>query len=115
MRFCDAAAGNMAVHADAYGHTSEDYRIPSSPYLFDPTRRFNGRQPNSFARPNGGSVGTSWIGQKGFVGFAINECLRVSRSASVEPVPTVPPSLKWIELGLRLLGQTGANQPIGRC
>ena len=32
----DAAAGNMAVHADAYGHRSEDYRIPSYPYLFDP-------------------------------------------------------------------------------
>ena len=67
----DAAAGNMAVHADAYGHRSEDYRIPSYPYLFDPTRPFNGRQPNSFARTNGGSVGASWIGQEGFAGFAI--------------------------------------------
>ena len=113
MRFCDAAAGNMAVHADAYGHRSEDYRIPSSPYLFDPTRRFNGRQPNSFARPNGGSVGTSWIGQEGFVGFAINECLRVSRSASVEPVPTVPLHSNGSSLACAFLA--GANQPIGCC
>jgi iron complex outermembrane receptor protein len=69
----DAAAGNVAVHADAYGRRAEDYRIPSSPYLFDPTRPFNGRQPNSFARTNGGSVGASWIGQEGFVGFAITQ------------------------------------------
>ena len=45
---------------------------------------------SAFARTHEGSVGTSWIGQEGFAGFAINECLRVSRSASVEPVPTVP-------------------------
>ncbi len=34
----DAGAGNFAVHADAYGRHAKDYRIPSYPYLFPPTR-----------------------------------------------------------------------------
>ena len=43
----DAGGGNFAVHADAYGRKASDYSIPSYPYLFDPTKPFNGRQPNS--------------------------------------------------------------------
>jgi iron complex outermembrane receptor protein len=69
----DAGAGNVAVHADAFGRTAGDYRIPGTPYLFEPGRPFNGKQPNSFARTNGGSVGASWIGQEGFIGAAITQ------------------------------------------
>ena len=32
----DAAAGNVAVHVDAFGRKADDYRIPSYPYLFVP-------------------------------------------------------------------------------
>ena len=32
----DAGGGNFAVHADVFGRTSQDYRIPSYPYLPPP-------------------------------------------------------------------------------
>src|SRR5438874_3987314 len=36
----DAASGNYAIHADAFGHRADDYRIPSYPYRFEPGRPF---------------------------------------------------------------------------
>ena len=69
----DAAAGNVAIHADAFGRRAEDYRVPSYPYLFDRTRPFNGRQPNSAARTDGGSIGASYIFDQGFVGVAVTQ------------------------------------------
>jgi len=42
----DAAIGNVAIHADAFGRRADDYRIPAYPYLFDPARPFGGRQTN---------------------------------------------------------------------
>src|SRR5712671_4307432 len=69
----DAGGGNFAVHADAYGRKAGDYNIPSYPYLFDPTKPFNGRQPNSAAQPDGASIGGSYIFQGGFIGAAITQ------------------------------------------
>src|SRR5438477_3050010 len=69
----DAGGGNFAVHADAYGRKSSDYNIPSYPYLTDPTRPFNGRQPNSAAQADGGSIGGSYIFGSGFIGAAITQ------------------------------------------
>ena len=69
----DAGGGNFAVHADAYGRKSGDYSIPSYPYLSDPTRPFNGRQPNSAAQANGASIGGSYIFHGGFIGAAITQ------------------------------------------
>jgi iron complex outermembrane receptor protein len=69
----DAGIGNMAIHADAYGRSAGDYRIPSYPYLFDPTRPFNGRQPNSSVRTDGQSIGASYIFDQGFFGAAITQ------------------------------------------
>jgi len=69
----DAAAGNIAIHADAFGRKADDYRIPSYPYLFDPGRPFNGRQPNSFARTNSQSIGASYIFDSGFIGAAVTQ------------------------------------------
>ena len=57
----DAAAGNVAVHADAFGRTADDYRIPG------------GYQPNSWARTNGASVGGSYIFEQGFAGAALTQ------------------------------------------
>ncbi len=79
----DSGAGNFAFHADAYGRRSDDYRIPSYPYL--PPREqnlpFNGRQPNSSMRADGQSVGGSYVFDSGFVGVA------VTRNASLYRVP----------------------------
>jgi iron complex outermembrane receptor protein len=69
----DAGGGNFALHADAFGRTGGDYSIPSYPYLFDPTKPFNGRQPNSAARTDGASIGGSYIFDGGFIGAAITQ------------------------------------------
>src|SRR6185369_3864752 len=69
----DAGANNVAVHADAYGRKAGDYSIPSYPYLFDQTRPVNGRQPNSSAQTDGGSIGASYFFHGGFIGAAVTQ------------------------------------------
>jgi iron complex outermembrane receptor protein len=69
----DAGGGNFAIHADAYGRKAGDYTVPSYPYLFDPTKPFNGRQPNSAAQADGASIGGSYIFDGGFIGAAITQ------------------------------------------
>jgi iron complex outermembrane receptor protein len=69
----DTGGGNFAFHADAYGRKASDYNIPSYPYLFDPTKPFNGRQPNSAMQADGASIGGSYIFQGGFIGAAITQ------------------------------------------
>jgi iron complex outermembrane receptor protein len=69
----DAGGGHFALHADVFGRTGGDYSIPSYPYLFDPTKPFNGRQPNSAARTDGASIGGSYIFDGGFIGAAITQ------------------------------------------
>src|ERR1700737_1499599 len=69
----DAGGRDFAIHADAFGRTGGDYSIPSYPYLFDPTKPFNGRQPNSATRTDGASIGGSYIFDGGFIGAAITQ------------------------------------------
>lgn len=71
----DAGRGNVAVHADAYGRSAGDYRIPAYPYLFpeDPAPAVGHRQPNSSQRANGQSLGGSYIFANGFVGVAVSQ------------------------------------------
>ncbi len=66
----DAGAGNFAFHADAFGRRTQDYRVPSYPYLTAPDEAelpfatqpgaFNKRQPNSWTRSDEASVGGSY-------------------------------------------------------
>jgi iron complex outermembrane receptor protein len=77
----DAGAGNFAFHADVFGRRASDYRVPSYPYLTPPDpadtpnatqpANFNGRQPNSAMRADGGSVGGSYVFAGGFIGAAV--------------------------------------------
>ena len=69
----DAAIGNVAIHADAFGRMASDYHIPSYPYLFDQSRPFNGVQPNSGVRIGAESIGASYIFDKGFIGVAVTQ------------------------------------------
>jgi iron complex outermembrane recepter protein len=69
----DGAAGNVAVHVDAFGRKADDYRVPGYPYLFAPGRPFNGTQPNSAARMDSESAGASYIFNEGFVGVAVTQ------------------------------------------
>jgi iron complex outermembrane receptor protein len=75
----DAGAGNFALHADAFGRQTQDYRVPHYPYLNDASGApnatqpgaFNGRQPNSAARNDGQAIGGSYIFNEGFIGLAV--------------------------------------------
>src|ERR1041385_8497839 len=79
----DAGQGHWAVHADAFGRRSDDYRIPRYPYLVPPdpatTPRatqpgnFNGRQPNSALHMDGQSVGASYLFFGGYAGVAVTQ------------------------------------------
>jgi iron complex outermembrane receptor protein len=79
----DAGGGNFAIHADVFGRISQDYRIPSYPYLPPPNPadtpnatqpgNFNGRQPNSATQSNGAAVGASYIFKDGFFGLALTQ------------------------------------------
>ena len=71
----DAGGGNFAMHADAFGRTAQDYRVPSYPYLTPPNPadapnatqpgNFNGQQPNSSMQSNGAAVGRLVYFQRG--------------------------------------------------
>ncbi len=77
----DAGANHFALHADAFGRNTQDYRVPSYPYLTAPgpaaapnatqPGAFNGRQPNSSARSDGQAIGGSYIFNEGFVGLVV--------------------------------------------
>ncbi len=79
----DAGAGNFAMHADAFGRKTQDYRVPNYPYLTAPDPAdapnatqpgaFNGRQPNSAARNDGQALGGSYIFNEGFFGLAVTQ------------------------------------------
>jgi iron complex outermembrane recepter protein len=79
----DGGAGNVAIHADAFGRRADDYRIPSYPYLVPPDPAeapgatqpgaFNGKQPNSALHNSGESLGGSYVFRDGFLGLAITQ------------------------------------------
>ena len=69
----DAAGGNVAIHADAYGRKGGDYLIPAYPYLTDPNQSFNGKQANSSSQSSGASIGGSYIFDGGFIGAAVTQ------------------------------------------
>ena len=68
----DAGGGNFAIHADMWGRSSGDYKIPSYPYLFPelPAPFVGPWQPNSAHTSNGNSIGGSFVFNQGFFGFA---------------------------------------------
>ncbi len=84
----DAAGGNVAVHADAYGRKGGDYFIPAYPYLTDPSQSFNGKQANSFSQSSGASVGGSYIFDGGFVGAAVTQADALYGIPGIEPNST---------------------------
>jgi iron complex outermembrane receptor protein len=70
----DVGYGNFAIHADAWGRRMGDYKIPSYPYLMpeDPAPAVGRWQPNSSHRSDGGSIGGSYVFDRGFIGVAVS-------------------------------------------
>ncbi|MBV9557996.1 MAG: TonB-dependent receptor, partial [Pseudolabrys sp.] len=89
----DAGGGNFALHADAFGRSAGDYRVPHYPYLAPPgpsavnatpPTAFNGKQPNSSARSAGESLGGSYVFDGGFMGLAAVQTDSVYRIPGIE-------------------------------
>lgn len=78
----DARAGNLAVHADGFARSGDDYRIPG------------GRQANTAYRADGQSVGASYFFDGGFVGAA------VTRYASLYRIPGIEAAERNVRIDL---------------
>lgn len=102
----DAGKGNWAVHADAFGRRADDYRIPGYPYLFPPSPAppVDGRQPNSFVRSDGQSIGGSYIFDRGFAGLA------VTRFASLYGIPGMEAAETKTRIDLEQVKLTGKGE-----
>lgn len=59
----DAGSGGFALHADGMSRRNGDYNTP------------DGRLPNSYVETRAGALGTSWIGERGFVGVSVSRFL----------------------------------------
>ncbi|HCL85570.1 MAG TPA: TonB-dependent receptor [Comamonadaceae bacterium] len=57
-------AGHIAVHAEAAGRSSSDYRVGKG-------WEGGARVPGSFNDTSTGSVGLSWVGSRGYLGLAV--------------------------------------------
>lgn len=76
----DAGAGSFVFHADGFARGTDNYRVPSYPYIVAPDpaelpfatqpAAFNGRQPNSWTGSNEASVGGSYLFPGGYNGIA---------------------------------------------
>jgi iron complex outermembrane receptor protein len=83
----DAGVDNFAVHADISGRRASNYAIPGYPYQFppEPPPSVEGRQPNSFNRFAGASVGGSFINENGYLGVGVTQYDSVYRIPGIEP------------------------------
>ncbi len=76
----NAGAGDFALHVDAMVRDTDDYDIPGFAEL-EPDEPGSGRLENSSLKTDSLGIGASYIGARGFIGFA------VSQSASDYGVP----------------------------
>jgi iron complex outermembrane receptor protein len=68
----EGGAGPLVWHADAHSRRAEDLRVP----LFTPVAEGEALEParrvrNSAGRSEGGAVGASWVGSRGYLGAAL--------------------------------------------
>jgi len=69
----EGGASNLAWHVDAYGRTTTDLRVPRyTPVTegeeLEPTTRVR----NSASSAQGGAVGASWVGSRGYLGLSLD-------------------------------------------
>ncbi len=69
----DGGLGQFAWHADGLYRDSSDVDIPGLSNPEDPEDSSDGYIANSESRAHAYSIGGSWIGERGFIGLAINQ------------------------------------------
>lgn len=67
----DGGQGHFAWHADMTLRDTNDYEIPGPADPFDDPDHFEGVLENSSLQSRSGTVGGSWVGDRGFFGAAI--------------------------------------------
>jgi iron complex outermembrane receptor protein len=65
------ASDSFVLHADAYKRRTKDYDIPGAARRDDPNSPV-GTLPDSAVDSKGGSVGGSWVGDRGFLGASVS-------------------------------------------
>lgn len=100
----DAGKGNFALHADAYGRSARDYRVPGYPYLFDPGQPFDGRQRNSKLRANGQAIGGAHLFDGGFFGLSL------SQFDSLYHIPTIEAAERNVRIDLKQTKLNGKGE-----
>jgi iron complex outermembrane receptor protein len=65
------ASDSFVLHADAYKRRTKDYDIPGAARRDDPESPV-GTLPDSAVDSKGGSVGGSWVGDRGFLGASVS-------------------------------------------
>lgn len=100
----EGGAGAFAWHADAHGRRAEDLRVPlftpvAEGEALDPARRVR----NSAGRSEGGALGASWVGSRGYLGAAL-ETTRNRYGVSSEEDVTIDLKRDRLSLGGELRG-----------
>ncbi|HEX2060477.1 MAG TPA: TonB-dependent receptor, partial [Thermoanaerobaculia bacterium] len=67
----DGGQGHFAWHADLTLRDTNDYEIPGPADPFDDPEHFEGVLENSALQSRTGTLGGSWIGDRGFFGIAV--------------------------------------------
>lgn len=69
----DGGRGSFAWHADMTIRDTNDYEIPGPADPFDDPDHFEGVLDNSALQTKSGSLGGSWVGDRGFFGIAYTD------------------------------------------
>lgn len=67
----DGGVGQFAWHADFTLRDTNDYAIPGPADPFDDPDHFEGVLANSATQARSGTLGGSWVGDRGFIGLAM--------------------------------------------
>jgi iron complex outermembrane recepter protein len=65
-------AGRFAWHGGLTLRDTNDYKIPGPPDEFDDPDDFDGRLENSAMQSRSGTLGGSWVAERGFIGIAVS-------------------------------------------
>lgn len=69
----EGGQGSLAWHADAYGRTTDDLRVPRHTPVADGEELEGAdRVRNSASSGHGGAVGASWVGSRGYLGASVD-------------------------------------------
>ena len=82
----EAGSGDWAWHADVFSRDSDDLRTPRHEVRLDGGAAERDRVDNSSSRTQGGAVGGTWFGERGWLGASVDGQQQVYGSVAEEDV-----------------------------